>query len=67
MTAAPSVTGYRVGLTCPTCGAPVCHVASGHPTDGGTRVAAIVQCDSNPNHTWQLITRLVSTRSADEW
>lgn len=53
------VTSWVATASCPACGAPLCHVADGRPTDNGRRISAIVHCAVDRRHRYQLIAELV--------
>lgn len=63
MEAGGGVNGYRFGVTCPTCGNPLRHVASGRPMDTGTFTTAVAHCVGNDRHRWQVVARLVAVHA----
>lgn len=40
----PSTEPYRIALTCPRCGGPVVHVATGAVTPDRTKASSLAQC-----------------------
>lgn len=60
---APTISGYRLNLTCARCGAPVVHVADGRPV-AGTEASAIADC-AGCGSTWQILVHLRRVMSSE--